>query len=154
MCRWRCLFCSLIRGFLAGTHRFGSRTICLLDSLSQDMMRRRVDRQTLPASHGWSLCFLEGRDELHVLWFPFVFLIKWSQLEQQVYSIPLGGARVRVPWACDGSGSGYIKGFIDANYRPRSWAAIQPCRFAASVHHFCGSLKSITYDFHKNITRY
>eukprot|EP00913_Durusdinium_trenchii_P007045 g6628.t1 len=36
----------------------------------------------------------------------------------QVYSIPLGGARVRVPWACDGSGSGYIKGFIDANYRP------------------------------------
>eukprot|EP00434_Breviolum_minutum_P041466 symbB.v1.2.036884.t1/scaffold5314.1/size28488/2 len=36
----------------------------------------------------------------------------------QVYSIPLGGARVRVPWACDGSGSGYIKGFIDANFRP------------------------------------
>eukprot|EP00930_Biecheleria_cincta_P084678 TRINITY_DN74127_c0_g1_i1.p1 TRINITY_DN74127_c0_g1~~TRINITY_DN74127_c0_g1_i1.p1 ORF type:complete len:239 (+),score=46.37 TRINITY_DN74127_c0_g1_i1:90-806(+) len=36
----------------------------------------------------------------------------------QVYSIPLGGARIRVPWACDGSGSGYIKGYIDENYRP------------------------------------
>ncbi|CAE7258709.1 psmB6 [Symbiodinium natans] len=36
----------------------------------------------------------------------------------QVYSIPLGGSRIRVPWACDGSGSGYIKGFIDSHYRP------------------------------------
>eukprot|EP00931_Biecheleriopsis_adriatica_P053327 TRINITY_DN3119_c0_g1_i1.p1 TRINITY_DN3119_c0_g1~~TRINITY_DN3119_c0_g1_i1.p1 ORF type:complete len:239 (-),score=57.77 TRINITY_DN3119_c0_g1_i1:77-793(-) len=36
----------------------------------------------------------------------------------QVFSIPLGGARLRVPWACDGSGSGYIKGFIDEHYRP------------------------------------
>ncbi|CAJ1394760.1 unnamed protein product [Effrenium voratum] len=36
----------------------------------------------------------------------------------QVYSIPLGGARVRVPWACDGSGSSYIKGFIENHYRP------------------------------------
>ncbi|CAE8631375.1 unnamed protein product [Polarella glacialis] len=43
----------------------------------------------------------------------------WDEKEGgQVYSIPLGGARIRVPWACDGSGSGYIKGFIDANYRP------------------------------------
>merc|ERR1719261_71328 len=36
----------------------------------------------------------------------------------QIYSIPLGGTLHRVPFACDGSGSGYIAGFIDANYRP------------------------------------
>mmetsp|Transcript_77450 Transcript_77450/g.121945 ORF Transcript_77450/g.121945 Transcript_77450/m.121945 type:complete len:238 (+) Transcript_77450:56-769(+) len=36
----------------------------------------------------------------------------------QIYSIPIGGARVRVPYAADGSGSGYIKGYMDANYRP------------------------------------
>jgi len=36
----------------------------------------------------------------------------------QVYSVPLGGSVHRVPIACDGSGSGYISGLIDANYRP------------------------------------
>merc|ERR1712032_1423422 len=36
----------------------------------------------------------------------------------QVYSIPLGGARLRVPIAVDGSGSGYIQGFVDEFYRP------------------------------------
>merc|ERR1719491_2286305 len=36
----------------------------------------------------------------------------------QVYSVPLGGSVHRVPFACDGSGSGYISGLIDANYRP------------------------------------
>lgn len=36
----------------------------------------------------------------------------------QVFSIPLGGSLVRVPVACDGSGSGYISGFIDEFYRP------------------------------------
>jgi hypothetical protein len=41
----------------------------------------------------------------------------------EIYSIPIGGARVRVPYAADGSGSGYIKGFMDANYRPGSWYA-------------------------------
>merc|ERR1719469_324872 len=35
----------------------------------------------------------------------------------QVYSVPLGGSLHRVPIACDGSGSGYISGFLDANYR-------------------------------------
>lgn len=41
-----------------------------------------------------------------------------DKLGGQVYSIPLGGARVRVPIACDGSGSGYISGLIDSLYRP------------------------------------
>lgn len=36
----------------------------------------------------------------------------------QVYSVPLGGSVHRVPVACDGSGSGYVSGLIDANYRP------------------------------------
>merc|ERR1719188_386365 len=36
----------------------------------------------------------------------------------QVYSIPLGGSMHRVPFACDGSGSGYIAGLMDANFRP------------------------------------
>lgn len=43
----------------------------------------------------------------------------WDEkLGGQVYSIPLGGARVRVPVAVDGSGSGFIQGYIDAYYRP------------------------------------
>merc|ERR1719197_2465041 len=36
----------------------------------------------------------------------------------QVYSIPLGGSLIRSPMSCDGSGSGYISGLADANYRP------------------------------------
>merc|ERR1711862_682713 len=35
----------------------------------------------------------------------------------QVYNITLGGSLVRVPVACDGSGSGYISGLLDAGYR-------------------------------------
>merc|ERR1719343_852586 len=35
----------------------------------------------------------------------------------QVYSIPLGGSLMRVPVMADGSGSGYIGGFIDEYYR-------------------------------------
>jgi len=36
----------------------------------------------------------------------------------QVFSIPPGGSKVSVPMAIDGSGSGYIQGFCDSNYRP------------------------------------
>merc|ERR1712232_18656 len=36
----------------------------------------------------------------------------------QVYSIPLGGTKVRVPMAVDGSGSGHISGLCDSMYRP------------------------------------
>lgn len=35
----------------------------------------------------------------------------------QVFSIPLGGTMVKVPMAIDGSGSGYISAYCDANYR-------------------------------------
>lgn len=36
----------------------------------------------------------------------------------QVYSIPLGGTLHKVPFACDGSGSGYVAGLIDEYFRP------------------------------------
>jgi len=36
----------------------------------------------------------------------------------QVYNIPLGGSMLRVPFACDGSGSGYIGGLVDELYKP------------------------------------
>ena len=35
-----------------------------------------------------------------------------------VYSIPLGGAMVKQPYAIAGSGSSYIYGYCDANWRP------------------------------------
>lgn len=35
----------------------------------------------------------------------------------QVYALPLGGTLVRAPYALGGSGSTYIYGFVDANYR-------------------------------------
>ncbi|KAF7987927.1 hypothetical protein HCN44_003790 [Aphidius gifuensis] len=36
----------------------------------------------------------------------------------QVYSIPIGGMCVRQPISIGGSGSSYIYGFVDANYKP------------------------------------
>eukprot|EP00928_Gymnodinium_smaydae_P071855 TRINITY_DN55338_c0_g1_i1.p1 TRINITY_DN55338_c0_g1~~TRINITY_DN55338_c0_g1_i1.p1 ORF type:complete len:239 (-),score=50.87 TRINITY_DN55338_c0_g1_i1:33-749(-) len=36
----------------------------------------------------------------------------------QIYSIPLGGSKIRVPMAVDGSGSGYISGLCDSMHRP------------------------------------
>jgi len=36
----------------------------------------------------------------------------------QVYGIPIGGSMVRLPWATDGSGSTYIWGYLDAEYKP------------------------------------
>jgi 20S proteasome subunit beta 1 len=35
----------------------------------------------------------------------------------QVYALPLGGTLVRAPYALGGSGSTYIYGFVDANYK-------------------------------------
>lgn len=34
-----------------------------------------------------------------------------------VYNVPLGGGLFKAPWAIGGSGSSYIYGFCDANYR-------------------------------------
>lgn len=36
----------------------------------------------------------------------------------QVYAIPLGGTLVQVPFTAGGSGSAYITGFLDKNFKP------------------------------------
>ncbi|CAF87014.1 unnamed protein product, partial [Tetraodon nigroviridis] len=36
----------------------------------------------------------------------------------QVYSVPIGGMMARQPVAVGGSGSSYIYGFVDSNYKP------------------------------------
>lgn len=36
----------------------------------------------------------------------------------QVYSVPIGGMMVRQPVSVGGSGSSYIYGFMDSNYKP------------------------------------
>jgi len=41
-----------------------------------------------------------------------------KQLGGQVYSCPLGGLLVRQPVSLGGSGSTYIWGYLDNNYRP------------------------------------
>jgi 20S proteasome subunit beta 1 len=41
-----------------------------------------------------------------------------AQRGGQVYGIPIGGSLVRLPWATDGSGSTYIWGYLDAEYKP------------------------------------
>lgn len=35
----------------------------------------------------------------------------------QVYGVPIGGTVVREPWAVDGSGSTYIWGYMDNDFR-------------------------------------
>lgn len=35
----------------------------------------------------------------------------------QVFSLPIGGTIVQTPWAIDGSGSTYIWGYVDAEFR-------------------------------------
>lgn len=40
------------------------------------------------------------------------------KLGGQVYSIPLGGTRIRVPCTCGGSGSMYISALVDEKFRP------------------------------------
>ncbi|XP_063995761.1 proteasome subunit beta type-6 [Diachasmimorpha longicaudata] len=48
-----------------------------------------------------------------------VLVAGWdSQKGGQVYSIPIGGMCVRQPISIGGSGSSYIYGYVDANYKP------------------------------------
>lgn len=41
-----------------------------------------------------------------------------EEKDGSVYVIPLGGARLKVPYACGGSGSAYIMGLMDNDWRP------------------------------------
>eukprot|EP01025_Chloroclados_australasicus_P041946 TRINITY_DN4470_c0_g1_i8.p1 TRINITY_DN4470_c0_g1~~TRINITY_DN4470_c0_g1_i8.p1 ORF type:complete len:224 (+),score=36.20 TRINITY_DN4470_c0_g1_i8:198-869(+) len=52
------------------------------------------------------------------------FLMGWliiagwdAQLGGQVYSVPVGGSLTREEWTTDGSGSTFIWGYMDSNYR-------------------------------------
>lgn len=46
------------------------------------------------------------------------YLTFLSNLLNQVYSIPIGGMCVRQPCTIGGSGSSYVYGYIDAEYKP------------------------------------
>ncbi|KAL7307523.1 hypothetical protein TKK_0000696 [Trichogramma kaykai] len=48
-----------------------------------------------------------------------ILVAGWDQYKGgQVYSVPLGGMCVRQPISIGGSGSSYIYGYVDANYKP------------------------------------
>ena len=55
----------------------------------------------------------------------------------QVFGVPISGTLVQEPWAIDGSGSTFIWGFLDSEYR---WAAALVClclncgRLSSRVH--------------------
>ncbi|GLD72889.1 proteasome subunit beta type-6-like protein, partial [Lates japonicus] len=45
-------------------------------------------------------------------------LAGWGRRKGQVYCVPIGGMLVRQPVSVGGSGSTYIYGFMDSNYKP------------------------------------
>ena len=45
-----------------------------------------------------------------------------------MYNIPLGGGLFKAPWAIGGSGSSYIYGYCDANYR-ENWGQAETMEF-------------------------
>jgi 20S proteasome subunit beta 1 len=48
-----------------------------------------------------------------------ILVAGWDSIKGgQVYSIPLGGMCTRQPISIGGSGSSYIYGYVDANYKP------------------------------------
>ena len=47
-----------------------------------------------------------------------IIVAGWDPYEgPQIYSLPLGGACTKVKYSIGGSGSGFIYGYCDANYR-------------------------------------
>jgi 20S proteasome alpha/beta subunit len=50
-----------------------------------------------------------------LLFFFFFFLLIWLE---KVFSITMGGSLVKERFAIGGSGSIYVMGYCDANYRP------------------------------------
>lgn len=49
----------------------------------------------------------------------------------QVFGCPIGGTLVKEAWAIDGSGSTFIWGFCDAEYR---WVVLVICGYAVQVY--------------------
>ncbi len=49
-----------------------------------------------------------------------IILAVWYPYEgAQVFSLPLGGSCVKVPYAIGGSGSSFIYGYVDSNFREK-----------------------------------
>ncbi len=49
-----------------------------------------------------------------------IIIAGWDPYEgPQVYSLPLGGSCTKVPYAIGGSGSGFIYGYCDANFKEK-----------------------------------
>ncbi len=49
-----------------------------------------------------------------------IIIAGWDPYEgAQVFSLPLGGSCTRVPYAIGGSGSGFIYGYCDANWKEK-----------------------------------
>jgi 20S proteasome subunit beta 1 len=59
----------------------------------------------------------------------------------QVYALPLGGALVRQDWAIGGSGSTYVYGFVDANYK-KNMTKEECLEFTAKVNRCAESIVS------------
>ena len=61
-----------------------------------------------------SLCY-EYKEQLQA----GIICAGWDEINGgTVYSIPLGGALIKQPYTIAGSGSAYIYGYCDSNYRP------------------------------------
>lgn len=58
-----------------------------------------------------------------------IIVAGWDPLSGgTVYNIPLGGGLFKAPWAIGGSGSTYIYGYCDANYRD-TWGKEETVEF-------------------------
>ena len=67
---------------------------------------------------GTAACYV--RAQMSQVMFIFVFSCRMVLLiciGSQVYSVPIGGMCVRMPFTIGGSGSTYIYGYVDANYK-------------------------------------
>jgi len=82
-----------------------------------DMHRTELGEQPLvktASSLVQQLCYFNKNDLLAGM-----IVAGWDKYEGgQVYCIPLGGVRIRQPWAIGGSGSTYIFAYCDSSYRP------------------------------------
>ncbi|GAA93640.1 uncharacterized protein L969DRAFT_100385 [Mixia osmundae IAM 14324] len=75
-----------------------------------------------------SLCY-GNKDQLSA----GIIVAGWDKIDgASVYNIPLGGGLFKAPWAIGGSGSTYIYGFCDSNYRP-GWSKQQTVDFVRNA---------------------
>lgn len=94
-------------------------TQALSDYVRRFLAEHAVEKGDLPsvaaaAKTFRSLCY-NNKDKLSA----GVIVAGWDAAGGgQVFEVPLGGTCVRLPYALGGSGSTYIYGFVDSQYRP------------------------------------